>query len=81
MSAFCYENYFNDSFELEDFYEIVNSLVVDAKPVEVVEQPKKKAKKSYAMQIGELKQEIISLRQEIEIQNHQMLSLIQEKSK
>lgn len=78
---FSYENYFNEFFELQDFYDVVDSLVVDVKPVEIVEQPKKKAKKSYAVQIGELKQEIINLRQEIEIQNHQMLCLIGEKTK
>lgn len=81
MCSYSYETYFNEFFELQDFFDVVDSLVIEVEPVEVVEQPKKKAKKSYAVQIGELKQEIINLRQEIEIQNHQMLSLIREKAK
>ena len=89
MSVYCYEEYFNESFDFQDFCEIVASLSPNVDysltiPLAVVEVEEykplqKKAKKTYAAQIQELKDEILQLREEIEVRDTQLLALIYNK--
>lgn len=91
MDSYNYDEYFNQSYGIEDFFNIVASLVPDVEYyvdepvviVEVVEVQKpvfKKAKKTYAAQMQELKNEILNLRQEVEVRDAQLLALIYSKS-
>lgn len=86
MEGFCYEEYFNDCFNYDDFCQVVDSLVPEVEyivdvplvsiKVEEYKPPLKKAKKTYAAQIQELKDEILQLREEIEVRDSQLLALI-----
>lgn len=86
-STFNIETYFNSEFDLFDFFDVVESFdvpitseVVQIKEEKSTERPLKKQKKTYAIQIMELKQEIMELRQEVEMRDAQLLSLIRQKT-
>jgi ribosomal protein L29 len=76
MSAYCYDDYFNETFDLDDFLNVVTALDANLNLQKPIKPLKKKTKKSYAVQIVELKQEIMDLRQEIEARDSQLLSLL-----
>jgi hypothetical protein len=92
-NEYVYNNYFDNDYDLNDFIESVELWLAEAEP-NVVEEPTipttkkrktpatqpKKPKKNYTMQLMELKQEIKDLRQEIEVRDAQLLSLIRQKS-
>lgn len=93
LDEFSYDNYFDDSFTLNDFITNVE-LWLEQTPSEQAEEPveptskkrktpsvqAKKPKKNYTMQLMELKQEIKDLRQEIEVRDAQILALIRGKT-
>lgn len=88
MNVFEFDTYFNNGFEIEDFFEIVDSFesANEQKQAKLAKKQKqkeekitlKKVKKTYAAQITELKQEIMELRQEMELRDAQILSLIKQ---
>jgi hypothetical protein len=92
-NEYTYDNYFDNDYDLNDFIDAVDLWLAETAP-SVVEEPiivttkkrktatsqPKKPKKNYTMQLMELKQEIKDLRQEIEVRDAQLLSLIRQKS-
>lgn len=89
MDDYCYEAYFNETYDIDDFFNTVASLTpgveywveepVVKREVNIVSAVKK-AKKTYAAQMQELKDEILNLRKEVEVRDAQLLALIYSKS-
>ena len=95
LNEFKYDSYYDNDFDLYDFIDSVDLWLAEAEvQPEITEEPiaftpkkrkittpqAKKPKKNYTMQLMELKQEIKDLRQEIEVRDAQLLSLIRQKS-
>lgn len=90
MDDYAYDLYFNNEFSFDDFVCVVDSFDTPALVVDTQCSPRKRSKlaspspktkkKTYALQIVELKQEIVDLRLEMELREAQILSLIQHKS-
>lgn len=94
-NMFNFETYFNSEYDISDFIQVVEDLVVESEEstlcIEIPKEKRRKTctpnssprtpKKTYAAQIMELRQEVLDLRQEIELRDTHIFALINELKK